>query len=239
VPAGMAGPGAAGAAAAEGCTEWAGAGAGQKGIGRRQRGKAARAAAGPAAAGAGEAVAAAAAAGVGAEEAEAAGPAAAGAAAGVGTEEAAAAVGAAAGVGAAEEEDVSVGYLDPQEFHAAAAAAAAAAVGSSSHGDTVILDVRNWYESRVGHFEGAVLAPIRRFGQLPEYIQQNPETFAGKKVLMYCTGGIRCEKAASYLAGLPAGRSGGRPASVLQLRGGIVAYARDVVEAGTQVVETD
>ena len=51
-----------------------------------------------------------------------------------------------------------------------------------------------------GHFEGAVLAPIRRFSQLPEYVQRNKSVFHGKDVLMYCTGGIRCEKAAKYLA---------------------------------------
>jgi predicted sulfurtransferase len=105
-----------------------------------------------------------------------------------------------------------------------------------------------------GHFEGAVLAPIRRFSQLPEYVQRNKSVFHGKDVLMYCTGGIRCEKAAKYLAsfgeveGGEGDRDGGdqntknseaavtgRPRSVRQLRGGIVAYARDVLGSAGDV----
>ena len=137
-----------------------------------------------------------------------------------------------------------VGYLDPRDFHDAVRDRAA----SASTSDVVILDVRNWYESRVGHFEGAVLAPIRRFSQLPEYVESNKTLFHGKDVLMYCTGGIRCEKAARYLASLGENDGGGekkngddagvtgRPRSVRQLRGGIVAYARDVLgaEAGAE-----
>jgi xeroderma pigmentosum group C-complementing protein len=110
-----------------------------------------------------------------------------------------------------------------------------------------------------GHFEGAVLAPIRRFSQLPEYVRRNKSVFHGKDVLMYCTGGIRCEKAAKYLAsfgevGEEGDRDGGnqttknqftksseavigRPRSVRQLRGGIVAYARDVMGSAGDVDE--
>ena len=105
-----------------------------------------------------------------------------------------------------------------------------------------------------GHFEGAVLAPIRRFSQLPEYVQRNKSVFHGKDVLMYCTGGIRCEKAAKYLASFGEVEEGdrdggnqftknseaavtGRPRSVRQLRGGIVAYARDVLGSAGDVDE--
>lgn len=167
---------------------------------------------------------------------------------------------------------VPVGYVDPLEFHRIVEAAkhereATATDDDNNNGscgvenekedgksksgsasgntvsNTVIVDVRNWYESRVGHFEGAVLAPLRRFSQFPEFVAQHRETFAEKDVVMYCTGGIRCEKAAQFLAGLPVSGAGagagaasgvgdgggGRPASVRQLRGGIVAYARDVL----------
>lgn len=128
------------------------------------------------------------------------------------------------------DDAVPVGHVDPLEFHRAVEAANR----ECGAGDTVILDVRNWYESRVGHFEGAVLAPIRRFSQLPEYVASHPETFSGKHVLMYCTGGIRCEKAARFLSGATwsADPKSARPASVRQLRGGIVAYARDVLGIG-------
>ena len=105
-----------------------------------------------------------------------------------------------------------------------------------------------------GHFEGAVLAPIRRFSQLPEYVRRYKSVFHGKDVLMYCTGGIRCEKAAKYLASFgevgEGDRDGGnqntkkseaaltgRPRSVRQLRGGIVAYARDVLGSAGDVDE--
>ena len=105
-----------------------------------------------------------------------------------------------------------------------------------------------------GHFEGAVLAPIRRFSQLPEYVRRNKSVFHGKDVLMYCTGGIRCEKAAKYLASFGEVEEGdrdggnqntknseaavtGRPRSVRQLRGGIVAYARDVMGSAGDVDE--
>ena len=96
-----------------------------------------------------------------------------------------------------------------------------------------------------------MLAPIRRFSQLPEYVRRNKSVFHGKDVLMYCTGGIRCEKAAKYLASFGEVEGGegdqntkkseaavtGRPRSVRQLRGGIVAYARDVLGSAGDVDE--
>ena len=117
--------------------------------------------------------------------------------------------------------------LDPLAFHAEAARATLNSVSEGSEGsDVVLLDVRNWYESRLGFFEGAVRAPIRRFSQLREWLDLDPFRFKGKRVLAYCTGGVRCEKACAYLASLDATR---RPRSVAQLSGGVAAYARDVV----------
>lgn len=63
----------------------------------------------------------------------------------------------------------------------------------------LVLDVRNYYESELGKFEGATCPPIRNFKALPSYCQDNLAMFAGKKVVTYCTGGIRCEKATAYL----------------------------------------
>ena len=130
-----------------------------------------------------------------------------------------------------------VEHLDPRAFHREVLAAAATSNPSTSPSRSspsaappLVLDVRNYYESRVGRFDGAVLAPIRRFSQLPEWCEAHPELFRGRRVLMYCTGGIRCEKAARWLAASETCA----PASVAQLRGGVAAYARDVVHSETQ-----
>ena len=83
------------------------------------------------------------------------------------------------------------GKLAPQDFHA---------VLSKRHQDDyLLLDTRNYYESKIGHFEGAIKPAIRKFSQFPEYIDRNKEAMRGKKVLTYCTGGIRCEKATAYM----------------------------------------
>jgi UPF0176 protein len=82
--------------------------------------------------------------------------------------------------------------------------------------DVVLLDIRNRYESDAGRFEGAVVCDIEHFRELPAYVSQL-EALKGKKILMYCTGGIRCEKASALL------RSRGFE-NVFQLHGGIVTY---------------
>jgi len=123
-----------------------------------------------------------------------------------------------------EELITPIEHLDSSAFHEEAKNVDKKSIDASD--DTpIILDVRNWYESRIGHFKGATLAPIRRFSQLPEWIDRNPSQFKNKRVLMYCTGGVRCEKASAYLANLD---SESRPKSIAQLKGGIAAYARDI-----------
>ena len=82
--------------------------------------------------------------------------------------------------------------------------------------DVVLLDVRNRYESTAGKFAGAVACDIGHFRELPAYLEQLAE-LKDRKVLMYCTGGIRCEKASALF------RSQGF-ANVFQLHGGIVTY---------------
>ncbi len=82
--------------------------------------------------------------------------------------------------------------------------------------DVVLLDVRNRFESDAGRFEGAVVCEIENFRDLPAYVERL-EPLKGRKVLMYCTGGIRCEKASALL------QSRGFK-DVFQLHGGIVTY---------------
>ncbi len=91
--------------------------------------------------------------------------------------------------------------------------------------DTVIVDMRNHYEYEVGHFEGALEVPSETF---KEQLPMAAEMLADKKdqpVLMYCTGGIRCEKASAYL------RQQGFE-HVYQLEGGVIEYARRAKEEG-------
>lgn len=89
--------------------------------------------------------------------------------------------------------------------------------------DVVIFDVRNDYESAVGRFRNAITPPIGNFRDLPAALQ-NYSHLKEKKVLMYCTGGIRCEKASALFR-----REGFR--EVYQLDGGIVTYGDAVGDA--------
>ena len=92
--------------------------------------------------------------------------------------------------------------------------------------DTIVVDFRNHYESEIGHFEGAITPDVDTFREsLPiinEKLQPHKEN---KKLLMYCTGGIRCEKASAYIK-----HQGFK--NVYQLEGGIIEYARQVKEEG-------
>jgi UPF0176 protein len=82
--------------------------------------------------------------------------------------------------------------------------------------EAIVLDVRNRFESTAGKFENAVACDIAHFRELPDYISQL-EHLKGKTVLLYCTGGIRCEKASALF------RARGFK-NVFQLHGGIVRY---------------
>ncbi len=86
-----------------------------------------------------------------------------------------------------------------------------------------IIDVRNDYESEVGHFKGAIKPPLGAFREFPGYTEELEKTVDKEKdtVLMYCTGGIRCEYYASYLK-----NKGFR--SIYQLDGGVIQYANEV-----------
>lgn len=83
--------------------------------------------------------------------------------------------------------------------------------------DRVILDMRNSYEYKLGHFKNAIPAGTVNFRELENVIETYKEKFEGKKILTYCTGGIRCEKATVML------RDHGMD-NVYQLQGGVVKY---------------
>ena len=94
--------------------------------------------------------------------------------------------------------------------------------GSDDHGrEIVLLDTRNRQEVAFGSFDGALTLPIDRFTELPEALQTQRERLRGKTVVSFCTGGIRCEKAALWMA-----QDGYE--NVLQLEGGILGYFEQV-----------
>jgi len=84
--------------------------------------------------------------------------------------------------------------------------------------DLVVLDTRNNYESRIGTFRGSLTPDIKNFRELPEYIDSHLDEFKDKKVLMHCTGGVRCERATAYL------QQKGIAKEVYQVKGGIHRY---------------
>lgn len=100
-------------------------------------------------------------------------------------------------------------YLEPAEFKEALL-----------DEDTIVLDTRNDYEYDLGHFRGAVRPEIRNFRELPQWIRDNKEKFMDKRVVVYCTGGVRCEKLSGWLI-----REGFE--DVAQLHGGITSYGKD------------
>lgn len=100
-------------------------------------------------------------------------------------------------------------YLEPKEFKEAL-----------EDENTIVLDARNDYEYDLGHFRGSVRPDIRSFRELPEWIKENKEQFMDKRVVTYCTGGVRCEKLTGWL--LKEGFE-----DVAQLHGGIHHYGTD------------
>ena len=89
--------------------------------------------------------------------------------------------------------------------------------------DVIVLDTRNDYEVHIGTFKGAVNPETTTFREFPEYVAQNLDKNKHKKVAMFCTGGIRCEKASSYM--LEQGFE-----TVYHLQGGILKYLETVPE---------
>jgi UPF0176 protein len=89
--------------------------------------------------------------------------------------------------------------------------------------DTIVVDTRNGYETALGTFAGAVDPGTSSFSEFPDWAERNREHLAGRKVAMFCTGGIRCEKATAYLRSL-----GLR--EIFHLKGGILKYLEEVPE---------
>ncbi len=100
-------------------------------------------------------------------------------------------------------------YLSPKEFKDALL-----------DEDTVVLDTRNDYEYDLGHFRGAIRPDIRNFRELPQWVRDHKEEFMDKRVVVYCTGGVRCEKFSGWMV-----REGYK--DVGQLHGGIATYGKD------------
>lgn len=93
--------------------------------------------------------------------------------------------------------------------------------------DTLIVDMRNHYESEVGHFKGAICPDVDTFREELQIVEDLMTEHKNKNLLMYCTGGIRCEKASAWMKHL-----GFR--NVYQLEGGIIKYAQDVKSLGIE-----
>lgn len=93
--------------------------------------------------------------------------------------------------------------------------------------DTLVLDTRNAFEVAMGTFEGAVDPNIASFGQFKDFVARTLDPAKHKKIAMFCTGGIRCEKASAHL--LAAGF-----AEVYHLKGGILRYLEDVAPAASR-----
>lgn len=95
----------------------------------------------------------------------------------------------------------------------------------SSDPDTIVVDMRNHYESEVGHFENAITPDVATFREELPLVADMLADQKDKKILMYCTGGIRCEKASAYMKyrGFE---------NVFQLEGGIIEYTRQVKTKG-------
>jgi UPF0176 protein len=104
-------------------------------------------------------------------------------------------------------------YVDPADWNDVMAAP-----------DTLVIDARNAFEVAMGTFEGAVDPGIKSFGQFKEFAARKLDPARHRRVAMFCTGGIRCEKASAYL--LSRGF-----AEVFHLKGGILKYLEGVPEA--------
>ena len=105
-------------------------------------------------------------------------------------------------------------YIDPQQWNELLA-----------DPEVLLLDTRNTYETAIGTFAGAVTPPLDTFSDFATYVKQNLDPSQHRRVAMFCTGGIRCEKASAFMLqqGFP---------EVYHLKGGILKYLEEVpVEA--------
>jgi predicted sulfurtransferase len=114
-------------------------------------------------------------------------------------------------------------HITAQEFHGEL---------QSSNEALVLIDCRNEYESRIGYFQapaGSELLrpPIRKFSLLPEWLDANLDRLRSKRILMYCTGGVRCERASALIRSF-----GAEYSNVAQLHGGVDRYFQAFPDGG-------
>jgi UPF0176 protein len=93
--------------------------------------------------------------------------------------------------------------------------------------NTIIVDMRNHYESEVGHFKNAICPDVDTFREELQIVEDIMKDQKDKNLLMYCTGGIRCEKASAWMKHIGF-------KNVFQLEGGIIKYAHDVKQTGLE-----
>ena len=93
--------------------------------------------------------------------------------------------------------------------------------------EVLVLDTRNTYESDLGTFEGATTPNTERFSDFATYVRENLDVTKHRKVAMFCTGGIRCEKASAFM--LQEGFE-----EIYHLKGGILKYLEEVPESASK-----
>lgn len=103
-------------------------------------------------------------------------------------------------------------YVDPEEWNELIQSP-----------DVAVIDTRNDYEVAIGTFEGAIDPKTKSFGEFPAWWEENKDRFHNKRIAMFCTGGIRCEKSTNYLLGQGV-------QDVYHLKGGILKYLEEVPE---------
>lgn len=101
-------------------------------------------------------------------------------------------------------------YVDPSDWNALITSP-----------DVAVIDTRNDYEVGIGTFEGAIDPETKSFGEFPGWWEENKERFHNKRIAMFCTGGIRCEKSTNFLIGQGV-------EDVYHLKGGILKYLEEV-----------
>ena len=101
-------------------------------------------------------------------------------------------------------------YVDPSDWNELISAP-----------DVAVIDTRNDYEVAIGTFDGAVDPQTKSFGEFPAWWEENKHRFHNKRIAMFCTGGIRCEKSTNYLIGQGVDE-------VFHLKGGILKYLEEV-----------
>jgi predicted sulfurtransferase len=103
-------------------------------------------------------------------------------------------------------------YLEPAQAHELIA---------QKPDNLVIIDCRNRTESAIGRIENAIMPDTHYFREFPEYVDKNLENLKDKQVLMYCTGGVRCERASAYI------KSKGVAQEVFHIKGGVHKYVEE------------